>query len=340
MSSRPQLAPTIVALLLCALPSLAQAQGRACTLRGAGELPHVRVRPRGATPFELSVTDRPVAVTATRSERARVRATSGLIFEGEMASGDVPIALGREVRVAHGVLTLRPGTAISVVSLRRRAVAVELDDDVRVASVTVPCDALRVGPAAAASELPPDAPEAGALLSRGEALHVHARPGGPALTVEAAGLRLAEVARRGGWVRVRRDFFDGSTLQGWVREAELERVPEEPFAEIGHGYGMGGLGLCGTGGAHAYRGPATLVAGAQVREAREGVAWARAAEDVEVRVYFLFGAEWAQLTRVEGLRDYEGCTQELDRAWVPVASLRFPPGARGVPASQVAPAHD
>ncbi|MFK7987653.1 MAG: hypothetical protein AB8I08_16670 [Sandaracinaceae bacterium] len=157
--------------------------------------------------------------------------------------------------------------------------------------------------------------------------------------IEATELPLSEVERRSGWVRVRRDFRRGSTLDGWVRESDVEQITEHDFDTVGESYEWGGLGLCSSGSSHTYRGPATLLAGSEVRDASDGAVWARVEQDLPLTsVRVRWGSGWAQLVRVDGIHDHEDCTADLDRAWVPVTALRFPNSARGVPSSQVEPA--
>lgn len=258
----------------------------------------------------------------------RVESAGALVWSGTAEASDVSVALARDLRLPG--LTLRPGVPVSELSLPLRgspAVDAELADGVWLRAVEVPCDGLALEESIATAELP-DGPERGDVLPRGRSLRVHARPGGPSVLLRLehpAALRLARAERRGEWLRVRRELASGASLDGWVRASSVEIVDEQSLAgslsDIGSGSG------CGRGSSHTYRGPATLLAGAEVRTAVDGVVWAVASADVEVVVAIRWGAEWAQIERVSGLlMPDEPCPSILEIAFVPRSSLRLPPG--------------
>ncbi len=311
------------ALALLILPAPVSAD---CTLAGVGTVPEVRIEVPGGAPIEASLEQQPLTVELRDDPRASFRATGALAFAGTADASAVPVALRRARRV--GPLVLRPGTAI----LRATTAGAGLSVDARltegiVAALTLPCDALRVG---ATADPPAGAPEGAPTHTTLEAaaprLLVHRAVGSPGpvtIRIEQGTLRLAEIARRGEWVRVRRDFFDGSTLDGWVRAAEVRATGSLELAETMFGTLVGG-GICGHGGSHTYVGPATLRAGAVVRAAPDGAAWARATRAIEVRVTWPWDSPWVEVNEVEGLRARGECPNLVTFAFVRREDVEMP----------------
>lgn len=312
-----------MALALLLLPAPVSAD---CTLAGVATLAEVRIDAPGGAPIEAALEDQPLTVELREGAPAAFRATGALAFAGTVAVPAVPVALRRARRV--GPLVLRPGTAI----LRATPAADSLAVDVRltegiVAELTLPCAAVRVG----ATAQPPVASPAGAptrttLAAVGARLLVHRAVGSPGpltIRIEQGNLHLAEVARRGEWVRVRRDFFDGSTLDGWVRAADVRATGSLAVVETMYGT-MVGEERCGHGASHTYVGPATLRAGAVVRAAPDGAEWARATRAIEVRVTWPWESPWVEVNEVEGLRARGECPNLVTFAFVRREDVELP----------------
>lgn len=290
-----------------------------CTLTGAATLSEARIDVPGAGPLVVDLEDQPLSLEMTEGSVATFRATGALDFSGRVAREGVPVALRRPTRV--GALQLRPGTPIerAVVVADHLSVRMRLAHGLR-ADLDLPCDAARLGATADPPETTPEgAPTEGTLLVAVPRLRVHAAPAGPGsvtVVVERGTLRLAELERSGPWVHVRRDFFDGTTLDGWVRASEVRRVRSAELTEELWGDQIGTSGGCGHGASHTYIGPATLRAGAEVRTAPDGPVWARARRDVEVSVMWRYGAETVALERLEGLRARTLCPTLFEQAHV------------------------
>ncbi|MBX3272211.1 MAG: hypothetical protein KF729_18245 [Sandaracinaceae bacterium] len=314
-------------VLLCMLGPLSVAPARAqCTLAGTASIVGVEIDVPGGARLVVDLEDHEVAVDAGPRGPLVVRSRGALAFSGRAARDAVPVALARAV--ALGPLALRPGTALE----RPRFTGAHVRADARLtegvyAAVGLPCRALRLGPAVEPTALAPDAPTRGALVTVGPRLRVHGTPGGPSfvsIRIEQEPLRLVERARRGGWVRVRRDFFDGSVLDGWVREAELAVAEEAELSEVLMGTLVDAMGGCLRGASHTYHGPATLRAGTLVRLAPGGPVWARARRDVEVRVRWPSGAEDVELEGIEGLRSQSECPNFVEGAWARRRDVTIP----------------
>lgn len=311
-----------LSLLVLLASNIATAQR--CTVRGTGNVDRVRIAPQGSEAFELDLSALAVEVSAAR-DGVRVRTTGALRFEGTASSSAIELAVAGEARLA-GVI-VRPGTPLERTFLEGAGARADalIANGVTLSDARIPCARLRVGPAA---EAPAHVggPTRGTLMTIARTLEVRARPRGPSSTLELDGeLLLAEIAREGEWVHVRRDFFAGSTIDGWVRVSDVRSVPEEEFSELGVGIGHGGLGLCGRAGGHVYRGPATLLAGSEIRTSPDGPAWARAAQDVPIEtVEIAANATWAALVSIPGIRGHGTCPNLLETAWAPAAALRLP----------------
>lgn len=308
-----------IVLTLLLLPAPTRAQE--CALVGVASVPRVRIEPTGGSAFEIDLVDHPLEARA-EGDRVRVHSRSTFDFTGTAAA--VPVALRRATTV--GPLLLRPGTPLLEPALVGAGVRVraELSPNVSV-RLDLRCDGVRAGATAEPPDEAPDAIERGDLLAEGAHLRVHDSPAGPTSLVLArigeGGLLLAELERRGDWVRVRRDFATGATLDGWVRARDVRRVPSEEV----HDYLMGtliGVGGCGRGGSDGYDGPATVRAGALVHHQR--ASWARARRDVEVQVHWPAGGEWVRLETIEGVRAHGSCPNLLDVAWVRRSDVRLP----------------
>ncbi len=288
-----------------------------CTLTGAASLIEVSIDVPGTEPLVADLEDQPLRVRMTGEPRLRFRATGALDFSGSVARDAVPVALRRPTRV--GPLTLRPGTAIerAVGSADHLTVSARLSDAVR-AELELPCAAARLGATGVPpDDLPADAPAEGGLEVEAGRLRVHrapASPGSAVVVVESGSLRLAELGRRDGWVHVRRDFFDGATIDGWVRAGDVRVVEPEGMSETLMGTHIGMTGGCGHGGSHIYVGPATLRRGATLRVTPGGSVWARARRDLEVEVFWRWGAPWVTVEGLEGLRSRRDCPTRFSDA--------------------------
>lgn len=124
------------------------------------------------------------------------------------------------------------------------------------------------------------------------------------------------VGRRAGALHVRARTKAGSSLDGWIKESEVE---------VGGGGGLGeGIGLCGCG--HAgFAGPdrVTLRAGAEVHAEPGGPVWARATSSLAA----LAGPEaqdgYRRIVHVDHVSEGgDGCDSErLEHAWVRAADV-------------------
>ncbi|MGE0784348.1 MAG: hypothetical protein AB7S26_01570 [Sandaracinaceae bacterium] len=315
-------------VLFVARPAAAQ-PSLACTLEGTGRFDAIRLPLGDAPPLELSFRRTSARVEVSGSDEARIQTTEGLLLTGTIAASGISAALRAPVEPRPGLLRLRPGVPVTLRRLAPLIVDATLTSGLTVEGLEVPCDALRAGEPERTPEWEADAPTRGALVSRGDALTLHLAPDSSVtLTLAVRALRLAEVERRGGWIRVRRDFMSGATVTGWVRARDVTSGALEAFSEIGQGSG-GGLGLCGTGRRDAYLGPATLTRGAAIRESRDGRAYATAGRDIQLReVAIAMNDGWAQILRIDGVEDGDECRQELSRLWVRVEDIRLPHGAR------------
>ncbi len=315
-----------VLLSLFASPAAAQ-----CVLSGEAVISRVRIEPRGAPPFDLGLDGYEATVVPLGGGRVRVESATALIWAGTARDGDVRIFLARALPLAGGALRLWPATGVSALRLAARGdpvVDVELAHGVKVRGASVPCDALTLGETDGGT-VPDLGPEQGEILPRARSLEVHARPGGPSVRIEAASpsaLRLARVESRRGWMRVRRVFPSGASIDGWVRAEAVRVVAPEPLPveERGSLFGSG----CSRGASHTYSGPAVLLAGTALRTSEDGAPWAVASADVEVHVQVSWGAEWGQVDEIRGLRqrDLPECENLLEIAWVPSRALRLPSG--------------
>jgi len=305
-------------LLLVPLPAHAQ-----CQLTGSLAQTQVRVQPRGGPAFSVDLVDHPAVARFSTTGRARVVSRGALRFTASAEPRRVAIALAGPTRI--GPILLRPGTPVLEHETRPGAMFVTLrlvDGEVPgvTLSATLPCRSLGLGATAEPpSEPPAGVVERGTLLSARRRLSVHAfaaSPGSIRLDIHGEPLRFAELGRRDGWVHIRRDFFSGSTLDGWVREDHVRVVDDAEIRGVLMGTGAGTAGMCGHGSSHHYTGPATLRRRALVSERREGAAWATARADTPVFVDFAWGDDWVQLERLPGMRSREACTNILTHAWV------------------------
>jgi hypothetical protein len=307
------------------------ARATPCELRGTPEHAVIEVRPTGGPAMRVELTGVPlVARFARRRAAAAVRSTGPLRFRGSAV--ELPLALERDVVAGGGRVRLSKATRI--VRARPHDGGLRLDvriaprstTGVRLPSVAVACDAVRVGEDPA-SEVRPTS--AAAWLPRRHALALRARPrasGG--LRMETSGARavpLDHLARSGPWVRVRAAWSDGSAVEGWIERDALESVH---FAS-GFGYGTwadaprgrcsAALPAAGPGG---YVGPATLRRGGTLHAAPGRGPWAEAADDIAVDVELLDrAAAWVRVIRLPGVT--ETCDR-LDHAWVPRDQVELP----------------
>lgn len=313
--------------LWIALPASATAQ---CILSGPATIDRVRVQPRGAAAFDLGLDEYDASVSPLGSGRVRVVSATALVWSGEAREGDVHAWTGRPVPLAG--VTLGRGVAVSALRLPERGdpvADVELEDGVWIRGATIPCDALSLDE----TELDPtadDAPESGEVVARVPRVRVYERPGGRSVIIDVASgaeLRFARTEARDGWIRVRRDY-DAARIDGWVRTSDVRVVASAPMSLLRFGLDLHGGGGCGHGASHTYIGPATLLAGTELRTAQEnGAVWAVASADMEVTIAFRWGAEWGQVEGIAGLRALDAqCERVFENAWVPESGVRLPSG--------------
>ncbi|MCB9596093.1 MAG: hypothetical protein H6719_25450 [Sandaracinaceae bacterium] len=319
---------SLVALgCLAAAPASAQ-----CAVAGRLSAVEVRVDVADGAPLEVDLEEQAATVSLTDGPRVSFESAGDLEFRGSFERGQLRTRLARSTRV--GPLRLRPGTEIRDATAAGMAVAVEVELMEGVTTtVELPCRAVELGATAEPPTVVPNGTRRGDLLTTGRTLRVHVAPGGAdsiVLVLPAEPVRFAEAERRHGWVRVRRDFFDGSTLDGWVRERGVRSVPSEELTETLWGTEIGMSGGCGRGATHTYRGPATLRAGAVVRTEPDGPSWARARRDMEVQVFWRWGATWVALEGVEGLRSRSECPSYFEQAHVQLDDVVIP-GVRPAP---------
>lgn len=328
---------TRLALVLAGVATAASAiasnaaSAQTCEVRGRASVTDLRVQPAGADAFVVDATDMPMRVAPGDGRRpVVVHVESPLAFEARTEPAHAAFAFARAVDVASGVLSVTPATP--VVAARVRGALLDVDvrlEDGVTARVGVACDAVVAG---AHTEAPPNAPAAQPGRSwspTGPKLRVFAQAGGrPAIELTLATrdtFVMHEEAVDRGYVRVRRPFGHGE-LHGWVRRADLRDAASSPAVGGGSRHDIGGLGMCGTGagGGDEYLGPATVAAGTEVYFARARGVWARVPADTELLVRHGRGDDWVEIRSVQGLRDREGCADELDRAWVERRSVTFP----------------
>jgi hypothetical protein len=311
-------------LVLVLLPAAASAQP--CAWSGSARVARVTI-PTSGPSVAVRVDGHEVTVTPLGAGRVRVESASSLAWAGTAAERDVSIGLQAEARLAEGALVLRAPTPVALVAMPRDGaprVDAELAEGLWVRAVEVPCAALTLAEVTdALPELPPASAE---VVARRPTLEVHARPGGPSVRLEgqrASAIRLDRLERDREWVHVRRVLDHGSILDGWVRAAHVREVPPAPRTEQGLGFGRGSG--CGHGASHTYVGPATLIAGSELRVSQDGPVWAVASEDVPVRITMRWGAAWGYVHEIPGLRalDVE-CETHLRHAWAPRTAFRLP----------------
>jgi hypothetical protein len=265
-----------------------------------------------------------------RGHGPAVESTGPLRFRGRAV--ELPLALERDVVAGGG--RVRLSKAARIVRARPHDRGFRLDvriaprssAGVRLPSVAVACDAVRVGEDPA-SDVRPTSPAA--WLPRRRVLALRARPGASGgLRIETSGARavpLDHLARSGPWVRVRAAWSDGSAVEGWIERDALESV----HFTTGFGYGTWAdapRARCSTAlpvaGAGGYVGPATLRGGGALHAAPGRGAWAEAAEDIAIDVEVEDrAAAWVRVIRLPGVA--ETCDR-LDHAWVPRDQVALP----------------
>lgn len=111
-----------------------------------------------------------------------------------------------------------------------------------------------------------------------------------------------------------------------MRASSVRAVAPEPFTWTGDGLRGTGSG-CGRGVSHTYVGPATLLAGSELRTGvPDGAVWAVATADLEVRVMVRWGASWGEIEAIDGLVLWGAGCEERVEAWTPTRSLRHSSG--------------
>lgn len=325
--------PILGLLASTMLPMRASAQ---CVLTGHATIERVRIALRGAEAFDLGLDGYEVTIVPLGDGRVRVESATSLVWSGTARDRDVGVYLARPLRLAGGAVSLLqvPMSGLTMDRQGDPSVDVELAEGVWIRGARVPCDAIALTHVELSRMRAPGSSsraERGDVLTLERSLDVHERPGGPSVRIELsseASLRFARMESRGEWIRVHRELASGAEIDGWVRASQVGIVAEEPFTYGEGALGLNGRGLCGRGASHTYVGPATLLAGTEIRTAEGGAVWAIASADVEVRVMVGWGAEWGLIDSIDGLLSRDGeCENLFDNAWVPSSALRLPSGA-------------
>jgi hypothetical protein len=198
--------------------------------------------------------------------------------------------------------------------------------DVEVHRVPVMCSDLHGGalePSAASGDEVRAVPIAGGTLrvAIGDRIDVYSQRGvGESVSVAVVTdgvVPFYQIEAGGEWARVEWRWTDGASIRGWVRAAELREPTAEEDARArcatgdcsdwpDEGYGLGGLGLRGTGvgrgtGGDVYVGPARIQPGTQVYSGVGRAPWATVVETDGYHVLWHRGSERVEIQRAPHL---------------------------------------
>ncbi|MBZ5711873.1 hypothetical protein [Nannocystis pusilla] len=313
-------------LLLASLAAPRPAAAAPCELQGSPHRARIRVPVPGGAPLELELTGAPLVARFAAGPRAQVETLGALQIAGTAL--ELPLALARPVDAAGGAVHL--SSEVEVVQARPHRAGLNLVVELAprtttgavLSPVVVACDAmtLRAEAAPTGHAAPANYPS---WLARGRSLALRQRADGPPRlqlrASEPRSLHLDEVARRGDRIRVRAEWDDGSTVEGWAERAALVPAPRDG---IGHGgWAPAGQAVCSRTSGHVRK--AMLNTGARVHAAPGRGAWAEAREAVELDVEATSIDGWVRVVRVPGVAEVGACGQ-LDHAWVARTDLTFP----------------
>jgi hypothetical protein len=266
---------------------------------------------------------------------ARIEVRGVLAFDALAPVERVPYKTARTVDAPNGMLHLAAGVEGFTLHARGSKWA---EGDLKLGAIVlrgviVPCDALTLDAVKSPDAQPPDA--AAAWQAAARVLHFRAGPGsGTSLDVdvgdELGALELSQVERRAGWTRVTARWPEGTTLTGWVKDAELRKprrsgALSDAFTPPEHCEPRAPAATPGAQLVSATIAPGTAVSADRL------FAWAtvRVAEPVTVRVKP--GDSWAELVSVPGVATNDAgaaCSTALDDAWVPRAAVQLPAAAQ------------
>lgn len=317
------------ACVLLAAPSLARAD---CEVRGVASIDRIRLRLPGHALRTLSVTDLPVAVRPGHGSRyVDLRVLAPLDF-GARTDAIMPWAIPLASAQAGGTLWLTPRVHVETVREQLSddglVIRARLDEGVWVERVHVPCDAVALGHGEGSSEPPDWSAQRGPswALARPEVWVSAAPHEGASFRLEAPdGLPapLAEVGRRGDWVRVSSAFSTGAALRGWIRQADLRRLaaPLPPPVPFERARSRPARPLCRRRPPprrDEYVGPAHIATGAIITTRADGeTAWATVSEPAVFTISWRTGSSWARVVHVPGLHGDGDCPEVLHEAYVP-----------------------
>jgi hypothetical protein len=340
------LALALVVALLVEAP--ARARGT-CTVEGRAVQPFVMtIAPREAAPFKLRVSGGAATITpGGLGAPALARVKGPLVFEGAVATADIPARTRRMTDALNGLLRLAPATEQLTLHANVRASIV--DAEVRIGGVTfrglaLPCNALTLDAVAEPpAALVHDNPDAARFVAAGKLLHFRGGPGaGVAMEAVLDGpeaLELRETESSGAWVQVTSQWPDGTLLTAWVKRDELrpagmaheslDRGPNAPVSCGGRERASGNeVGRTVV---------AEVKAGTPVFAARYLGSWAKVAAGTKLTVRYFSKDDWIQIVQVphlSGASDEDACEHPLDSAWIArtAAALPAEPPAPAAPA--------
>ncbi len=297
---------------------------RTCDVRGEGLwLPAAQVR--DTEPFEIDLEGVTAQARVPSTEQPlSIRVSAPVDFTAHRAN--VWLTVERDLVFDDGMLTLSRGAHI----VPGRSEAGSFSGDVVLAEAApherplatvkatrVPCDAVsltkvvsaRLDPIGRAA--PPPPPEA-VWIPRvaGAALELFSAPGaGTKRTLshevlpdgDVRQLTFRVLEERKPWSRVEARG-PSVRVSGWVEQSTIVlRSPD--WVEIGWGHSGGGRMSMSMKSKReiAYEGPATLLAGSEIRMTPNGKMWARVPRDVEVKVVLPQASKWVEVTRIPGL---------------------------------------
>ncbi|HEY8430213.1 MAG TPA: hypothetical protein VIL20_17650, partial [Sandaracinaceae bacterium] len=214
-------------LVLLAWPCAARAR---CEVAGVASIERLRIRLPGERFRTIGVTDLPVAVRPGRGTAYRdVRVLAPITFSAR-TDARIPWTVPRPGAHADGMLWLTP--AVDIEDVREDVeggsvtVRAQVDTNVWISRVRMPCRALSVGHGESGAEAPAWASARGPRWQPlREHLHLTSRPGGGvSVRIDAPdGLAepFVELERRDGWVRVAARFPSGAVVRGWALAHQL-----------------------------------------------------------------------------------------------------------------------
>lgn len=318
-------APLALVLVLLALPGAARAQ---CEVTGVASIERLRVRLPGEPMRTIGITDLPVAVRPGRGTAYRdVRVLAPIAFSAR-TDAPIPWTVPRPGAHADGMLWLTP--AVDIEDVREAlegesvTVRVQVDTNVWISRVHLPCRALSVGHGESGAEPPAWASARGARWQpRREDVYLTSGPGeGASVRIDAPdGLAepFVELERQDGWVRVAARFSSGAVVRGWALAHHLRAAggaSAEP-SEYRRTHWTPRARMCRRAPEQGeYVGPAHIAPGTLVHVDPRGPAWASVSEPAVFTVAWRPGAAWVRIVHVPGVHGDGACPEVLEDAWV------------------------